>query len=355
MKTKILLIEDNLEMRENIAEILELANYEVEQAENGRIGVSRAKSLTPDLIICDIMMPELDGFEVLYMLSKDPATSTIPFIFLTAKADKTDMRKGMNLGADDYLTKPFEEMELLDAVESRLHRRNAIKEELSPKLEDVNRFIDEASALEELRKLSKDRRIKHYSKKDHVYREDEYPNALYFIVKGRVAESKMDNHAKELITEIHGEGDFLGYIPLLQDSKYTETATCLEDAELALIPKEDFIQLIRNNRDVSASFIKMLSNNIIEKEERLLRLAYGSVRERVAEALIQLQKQFAAEGAESFSFSISREDLAGIVGTATESLIRTLSDFKDEELINIAGREITVTNIPKLRKIAGLH
>ncbi len=117
---KILLIEDNNEMRENTAEILELANYSVITAVNGRSGVEKAAKELPDLIICDIMMPDLDGYGVLYLLSKNLDTAGIPFIFLTAKSEKADMRKGMSMGADDYLTKPFEEMELLNAIEARL-------------------------------------------------------------------------------------------------------------------------------------------------------------------------------------------------------------------------------------------
>src|SRR6476660_3316650 len=103
---KILLIEDNKEMRENTSEILELANYDVVTAANGKIGVELATQINPDLIVCDIMMPELDGYGVLYLLAKKPETSGIPFIFLTAKTEKTDMRKGMSMGANDYLTKP---------------------------------------------------------------------------------------------------------------------------------------------------------------------------------------------------------------------------------------------------------
>jgi CRP-like cAMP-binding protein/FixJ family two-component response regulator len=347
------LIEDNRDMRENTAEILELANYEVLTADNGKDGVSLAKSNLPDLIICDIMMPELDGYQVLYMLSKDPNTSTIPFIFLTAKADKKDMRKGMNLGADDYLTKPFEEMELLDAIESRLKKKKVIDLEFEHTIESLNNFMDKARGLIELEELSKNRKIKSYKKKQIIYREDEYPNALYFISKGKVVESKMDQNAKELITELYNEGDFLGYLPLLQESQYKETATAVEDCELAVIPRDDFLQLVKNNRDVSAKFIKMLSRNILDKEERLLRLAYGSVRERVAGALLQLHLRYNDPEKEVFTISFSREDLAGIVGTATESLIRTLSDFKEEKLIESKGREIRLINIPKLKKIAG--
>jgi len=110
---KIILIEDNVEMRENTAEILELSNYKVFSAPNGKEGVKLVHKEKPDLIICDIMMPELDGYGVLHMLSKNPDTAVIPFIFLTAKAEKADYRKGMSMGADDYLTKPFDDMELL--------------------------------------------------------------------------------------------------------------------------------------------------------------------------------------------------------------------------------------------------
>ena len=126
MKNKILLIEDNPDMRENTAEILELSGYEVTTAENGKIGVDLAQRTKPDLIICDVMMPVLDGYGVLYLLSKDNETAGIPFIFLTAKAERSDFRKGMEMGADDYVTKPFDDVELLNAVESRLRKSNLL-------------------------------------------------------------------------------------------------------------------------------------------------------------------------------------------------------------------------------------
>ncbi|NOQ74942.1 MAG: response regulator [Crocinitomix sp.] len=122
MRVKILLIEDNHEMLENIEEILELADYDVVTAENGKKGVPLIKKELPDLILCDIMMPELDGYGVLDAISRDPLTAAIPFIFLTAKSGKEDFRKGMNLGADDYLTKPFDDRQLLDTVERRIKK-----------------------------------------------------------------------------------------------------------------------------------------------------------------------------------------------------------------------------------------
>lgn len=119
---KILVIEDNLEVRENTCEILELSGYKVFSAENGKVGIQAALDHMPDLIICDVMMPVLDGFGTLKILHKNPKTTHIPFIFLTAKAEKDDFRRGMNLGADDYITKPFTDIELLEAIEIRLEK-----------------------------------------------------------------------------------------------------------------------------------------------------------------------------------------------------------------------------------------
>ena len=132
--THILVIEDDSVIRGNLSELLELEGYGVSQAEDGVSGVQRALEAPPDLIICDVMMPNLDGYGVLVELRQHPATATIPFIFLTAKADKTDRREGMGLGADDYLTKPFTSGEVLSAVGVRLKRRAVLVEQYEDKL-----------------------------------------------------------------------------------------------------------------------------------------------------------------------------------------------------------------------------
>ena len=349
---KILLIEDNPEMRENTAEMLELANYEVEVAENGKVGVKKAQEDTPDLIICDIMMPELDGYGVLYLLAKNPKTSSVPFIFLTAKAEKSDYRKGMNLGADDYLTKPFEEMELLEAVDIRLKKSEQFQKDFESDLEGIDLFIEEAKGLEELKKLSEDRRSRHYKKKEALFYEGEYPNFLYFINKGKIKTYKMNEDGKELITGLYKEGDFVGYLALLENTEYPESAVVLEESEVYLIPKKDFLALLFSNRDVSARFIKMLSRDLVEKEQELLNLAYNTVRKRVADALLQLKDRYHVDDDTIFSMAISRDDLASMVGTAKESVIRTLSEFKSDQLIAINGSKITILEPEKL---AGLR
>jgi len=341
MNKKILLIEDNLDMRENTAEILELANYDVEVAEEGKKGVMKAKKFLPDLIICDIMMPELDGYEVLYMLSKDERTASIPFIFLTAKAENADFRKGMNLGADDYITKPYEEMDLMNAVESRLRRAEAFKKEYRSTLEGLNEFIDEVSGLQELEKLSVDKKIRPYKKKENLYHEGDYPNGLYFIHRGKVKTYKINDDGKELITNLYHKGEFLGFKAILEGENYKEAAAAIENTEVIKIPRQDFISLIYSNKEVSKSFIKLLTNNLSEKEDELLNLAYNSVRKRVADALILLEDKYKTDPG-VFSMAISRDDLASIVGTSTESVIRTISEFKDENLVSVKGSNITI-------------
>ncbi len=144
---RILLIEDNKDVRENTAEILKLSKYQVITAKNGKEGVELAQTEKPDLIICDIMMPILDGYGVLHMLSKSEETSGIPFIFLTAKAERGDFRKGMEMGADDYLTKPFDDVELLNAIESRLKKNEILKKEFAKNIDGISDFINEAKGI----------------------------------------------------------------------------------------------------------------------------------------------------------------------------------------------------------------
>lgn len=125
---QVLVIEDEEDVRLNIVEILESGGFESIDAADGRVGLALAQSERPDLIICDIRMPDLDGYDVLAAIRQNPATATLPFIFLTAKTDHSDQRYGMNLGADDYLTKPFRRVELLETINARLRKHSSLKQ-----------------------------------------------------------------------------------------------------------------------------------------------------------------------------------------------------------------------------------
>jgi EAL domain-containing protein (putative c-di-GMP-specific phosphodiesterase class I)/FixJ family two-component response regulator len=154
---KILIIEDEEAVRENILDLLEAEDFETLAAANGRIGIHLAICEVPDLILCDMMMPEIDGYGVLRALRQDPSTATIPFIFLTAKSAKSDFRQGMDMGADDYITKPFSRAELLSAIINRLEKYATLKKYLSPQ-NTINSFSPKMQLLE----ISLHRAIKQY-------------------------------------------------------------------------------------------------------------------------------------------------------------------------------------------------
>jgi CRP-like cAMP-binding protein/DNA-binding NarL/FixJ family response regulator len=349
---KILLIEDNDDIRNNTAEILELSGYKVMTAENGKVGVEKAIEHTPDLIICDIMMPVLDGFGVLHAIHKNETIKNTPFIFLTAKTERSDLRKGMELGADDYITKPFSGTELLNAVDSRLKRIDLLKHELSPGLEGMQHLIETSFGKNALLGFTENRNINKYKKKQIIYSEGNHPNRLYYILKGKAKAYKTNDEGKELVTELFCPGDFLGYIALLEDAVYKDSAKAMEETELAVIPKEDFDDLVNKSPEVMKKFIKLLAKNISEKESQLIGIAYNSLRKKVAEALILLQHKYQHAKEDIFVIELSRESLASIAGTAKESLIRTLSDFRNEKLIDIKkDGSVTILNLKKLEQM----
>ncbi len=361
----ILLIEDNADIRENTAEILELSGYRVLTAENGKLGVEQALAERPDLIICDIMMPVLDGYGVLHIVNKNPELSGIPFIFLTAKSERVDFRKGMELGADDYLTKPFDDTELLSAVEGRLNRfqhvggsaglpgqfrpGNLRADDYNLKQEGLSKFLDDARTTGGLLGLSVDRKTHHVPKKQFIYTEGDEPTRLYFLKSGRVKTTRTNTDGKELVTGLYGPGDFVGDLALLEETNYTDSALTLDDSELVYIPKDDFRQLLTSQPEVGRQFVRLLAGRVSEKEDQLLGMAYSSLRRRVADALLRLQVPLPT-GEPAAPIQLSRDDLAAIIGTATESLIRTLSEFKHDGLIEMSAAGIRLLQPEKLRQ-----
>lgn len=365
MKT-ILVIEDTLEMRENIIEILQLAPYEVVEAANGKEGVARARQTRPDLILCDIMMPELDGFGVLHILGKDPVLADVPFIFLTAKAELVDFRFGMNLGADDYLTKPFDDLTLLNAVELRLRkseRGQASPPANSPELDKLTQAILSDAKENTHQSLCANYPTAQYKRKHRLFAAGSWPTALYFISRGKVKLFKTDAAGNEYITALLGPGDFVGYLALLEETAYAETVEVLDEAEVCAIPKADFLALIYHHQPVAAQFMRMLAGDVAEQQERLLKLAYQSVRQRVAEALLMMQRKFyprpdgPAGGAgqpaanTSLPMNLARENLAHMVGASTETVIRVLGDLRAEGLISLSDRQTTLLDINKLARL----
>jgi CheY-like chemotaxis protein/CRP-like cAMP-binding protein len=346
----ILVIDDNPDIRENTAEILDLAGYKTFTAENGKRGVEVAMKEKPDLIVCDIMMPELDGYGVLHLLRKNPESQNIPFIFLTAKTERTDFRKGMEMGADDYITKPFEDIELLNAIEVRLKKSEVLDQQYNLSKQGISQFLKDVKDAGMVSQLAEQYDIESYNKKQTLYQEGKRPRFLYYLVKGKVKGFKTHEDGKDYITDIFSEGDFMGFPALIEDKNYDDSTVVLEDAEIMQIPKEDFLEMIYGDINVAAKFIRIITQNVKEKEERLLNLAYSSLRKRVAKALVDIHGKYNTTGG-SKPIEISREDIAHYVGTATESLIRTLSDFKSEKLVEIKEGKICIVDTDKLKNL----
>ncbi|WP_179352724.1 response regulator [Winogradskyella vidalii] len=342
----ILLIEDDMVLRENTAELLELSNYKVLTAANGKIGITIAKEVIPDIIVCDIMMPVVNGYETLKNLSEDQTTRYIPFIFLSAKTEHKDVRKGMNLGADDYITKPFTEEELISAIESRLAKTAILKDR-----ERSNTTTTEAiKTLDDLKNFFSDNGARFNVKKDtKIYREAEHSNYIYLINKGAVKCFQIDKQGKELITGLYKEDDLFGYTSFTNNIPHKETATTIENTELTGISTRQFNEILNQNPKITLELVQLLSNDLILVKDQLLEMAYGTVNKKTAATILKFAEKINRKPNDPIN--ISRSDLASVAGIATETLIRTLASFKKQGIIASDGRSIKVLNLEKLKDI----
>lgn len=346
--TKVLIIEDNNDIRENVVEILTLSGYQVFEADNGKKGTELAMANPPDIILCDIMMPGMDGYGVFEVLNAQEETKAIPFIFITAKSERIDIRKGMEMGADDYLTKPFDDTELISAIETRLKKKQIHQEFYSKSLEKLNALITRKDGMGLLKNALSERKVRTFKKKQLIYNEGDRVTGVWLLLSGNVKTVKMTEDGRELLTGIFETDDFLATNALFSEGVYLDSAFTLEESHLVLFPNEQFEEFIRLYPDVAEKFIRILSNQVREKEEHLMRLAYNSVRKRIAESLLLFYRQ---NENKDKSVSVSRNNLAAMTGTAQETVSRTLSDFSDEGLIGKQGNAIIILNEQKLENL----
>lgn len=347
----VLLIEDDAILRENTAELLELANYRVFTAANGRIGLEKAKQHTPDIIVCDIMMPELDGYGVLDALSKNTNTKHIPFIFLSAKTERQDVRKGMDMGADDYITKPFTEDEVINAIESRLAKVSILNDLGFRQTNNTVELDDnELRTLSDLKNFFDDNgELLSFNKDEIIYTENHNSNYIYLIIKGVVKCHKLDEQGKELTTALHKEDDLFGYTSFTQNIPYQETATAIKAVELVGISKNELKNVLNSNHKVTLELIQLLTDDISGIKNQLLQMAYSSVNKKTAATILKFAEKLNHKPEDPIK--ISRNDLACVAGIATETLIRTMSVFKKQGLIEIEGRNIKILDLLGLREI----
>lgn len=347
---KILLIEDDTVLRENTAELLELSDYDVITAANGKIGVEKAIESLPDIIISDIMMPELDGYGVLEALSKEVTTKYIPFIFLSAKTERKDVRRGMDMGADDYITKPFGEDELISAIESRIAKAAILNDERAKNDNASGSNKEEIRTLNDLKNFFDDNgNVFTYNKNDIIYEEGQNSNFIYLITKGVVKCHKFDVQGKELTTALHKEDDFFGYTSFIQNIAYEETATAIKDVEMVGLLKSDLKDILNKNHRVTLELIELLTENLTGVKDQLLQMAYSSVHKKTASTIMKFAEKL--NRGPNDPIKISRNDLASVAGIATETLIRTLSNFKKQGIIEMEGRNIKILDLQKLQNI----
>jgi CheY-like chemotaxis protein len=349
MAQNVLIIEDSKDVLENMREILELSNYKVQVAHNGKEGLEIAQQNIPDIILCDVMMPELDGYSVLRGLTNNPKTKNIPFVFVTAKSEKSDFRVGMDLGADDYLTKPFSGNDLLSMVSSRLKKAEVLSNLLKNDGKNLEEFFNNPDLpIENIYSISDKIVAKKIRKKEVLFSEGDSSKYLYFLVLGKIKTFRINEQGKEYITQVYKDKEFFGYASLLEANIYQETAIAMEDTEVACIAKQDFHQLLMSSEELPAKFIKFITSDLSETNNKLINLAYNSARKRVADAILYLGNKYHGELKDGDGFTVSRDDISSISAVSPESVSRNFTDLRSEKLIELENGQIKILNIKKL-------
>lgn len=345
MNKRVLLIEDDKTVRENTAEILDLSDYTVFTARDGEEGVALAKEKLPDIIVCDVMMPKLDGYGVLAQLAEDDNTVEIPFIFLSAKTDHKDIRRGMDLGADDYLTKPYEEEDLINAIESRIAKTEILKTKHAAHKTEIKQNLNIEHFKEHLRTFN----TRTFSVGDYIYQPGDAATNLFLIKRGVVKTFQVDDTGKELTTGLHKIDSFFGNLIFKKPVNHKEYAAALEEAEVHCISKQQVQVFLENNHTVLYDIIDLLDEHLEDTKNQLLDMAYSSVQRKTAQTILLFTEKLKRN--KLSQIRISRSDLAAVAGIASESLIRTLSKFKKQGILEIEGRNIKIIDFDALEKI----
>lgn len=194
-----------------------------------------------------------------------------------------------------------------------------------------------------------------YKKDSVIFHEDNYPMGLFAIFSGKVKVYKTSESGKEQIVRLAKDGDALGYRSLISGEKYEVSATALEDSRLCFIPKNIFLNSLKQSNNLVHRVMELLSHDLKFAENKVADMAQKSVKERLAETLLMLMQFYGIdESTMAINVTLSREDLANLVGTATETLIRSLSEFKQNEIVELSGKKIIIRNLSLLKKIANL-
>lgn len=194
---------------------------------------------------------------------------------------------------------------------------------------------------------------KSYQKGEYIFEENRHPVKLFCIINGKVKVSRLNETGREQIVRLYGPNEVLGYKSLVMEAPYHASAVAIEDTELGFVAKSAFDRIIDTNPRIARLFMKILCQNLDESENQLVSLASKNIRERVAGALVLLEAKFGLNEDGTLAISLSREEIAGMIGIATENLSRTLSQFRDEGIIDAMGRKIVVKDTKALERIRG--
>ncbi|PLX02413.1 MAG: transcriptional regulator [Marinilabiliales bacterium] len=342
---KILIIEDDKTLRENIGELLHLTGYSILSSSNGKKGIELAIEKQPDLILCDIMMDGIDGYGVLHAILNHDKTCNIPFIFLTAKVGKENLRKGMENGADDYIEKPFEDSDLLNAIEGRLKRINKLRKPDLNKANDIS-INPNSFTIDTGDKINSHYKLYHYKEGDFVFRAGDFPHYLYIIHSGKLKKFMSNPDGKEFISGLCLNGDFVGHKALIENRVYTESAQFIEDGSLYKIPGKEFMENILKSHKNALDFIKLISRKVTSKEKQMIRFAYDSTRKRFATTLINLSEKL-----DQYEIPLTGIDLSHMVGTSNETISRILSEFNEMQITETSPGLIIIKDIEKLKEL----
>jgi CRP-like cAMP-binding protein len=349
--TTILLIEDDADLSNIVERILKLSHYNVVKSNNGSeaLEILNLPSFKCGLILCDVTLLEIDGYALLQATRNIQAHKNTPFIFISGKVGQADIRKGMNLGADDYLGKPFSADDLLSTVSSRLEKAKTARDNWENLLEFESLIRDNSGLHEENEQKYFRRKI--LQKKDILFSEGDPAINIYYVVKGQLRISVVNDFGKEFISNIFSKGDFLAYNGLFHSTCHDGTAVANERSEVLVFRKEDFITLLTASKNVCGLFTKFLCTLLVETECRLPKMVYDSARRRVADAILMIQKKHKDEKVSCNSFPITRDVISAISGVTPETTSRNLSDFRGEKLIDFARGEMIVLDTKGLAEV----